>query len=385
MTSVPYISPEEILERLVRVREYAERAGWHGVLVVGRSFYDRVGHLAYLTGHFPPFPASPVGAGRRGLGHGMALVPTSSEPILLVDGPYRAELVAITDVRRHMDLVQGLCHALEERRMAHGVLGLAGEDILPFSFQQALAELCPKLRLSSAERVVERMRSRKSAAEQALLRRAAEIAGLGLKAAVEAARPGATETQVCAAGTAAALEAGADFVRYLRVHTGPWSAWGSRWPQATGRVIESHDTVYLDIIGAYRGYQFDVLRTTVAGTVTPRQRDVFEAVHMALEAAVARARPGVPASAIMNQARDVLRDAGLGDHVTPFAGHGIGLETVEQPYLVDEESWPLEEAMVLCIEPKVAIADEFGCSIEQEVIVRPDGPEVISEFPTRLW
>ncbi|MBI3469657.1 MAG: aminopeptidase P family protein [Planctomycetes bacterium] len=379
------MSKGEILDRVAAVRDQARQRGWHGLVAVGRSFYDLPGNVVYLSGHFPPFPASPARAGRRGLGHAVVVVPIEHDPVLLVDGEYREELVAISDVRPCRDLVAGLAGLLRELGHDHSRLGLAGEQILPVAYYRDLLSLCPHLSFDSADPLLAQMRSRKSPAEQALLRRAAEIAGTGLKAAVDTAKPGATESQVCAAGTAAAIEAGADFVRYLRVHSGPWSVRGSRWPPATDRVIQPGDTVYLDIIGACRGYQFDVLRTTVAGSPSPWQVEVFEAVHAALEEAVAAARPGVLAHEIFGRAREVLTAAGLGPHVTPFAGHGIGLETVEAPYLVAEDSWPLEQSMVLCIEPKVSLPGEFGCSIEQEVIVRPDGPEVITHFPTRLW
>jgi hypothetical protein len=78
-------------------------------------------------------------------------------------------------------------------------------------------------------------------------------------------REGVTEREVCAAGTAACLRAGADFVRYFRVHSGPWSAAGSRWPQAMDRPIRAHEVVVLDAIGAVGGYGFDVNRTAVKG------------------------------------------------------------------------------------------------------------------------
>ena len=370
---------------MAAVRDHARPCGWHGLVAVARSFYDLPGNVAYLSGHFPPFPASPARAGRRGLGHAAVVIPCERDPVVLVDGEYREDLVAIPDVRSCRDLVAGLAWVLRERGLDRSRLGLAGEEILPVAYHRELLSLCPHLSFDIADPFLAEMRSRKSPAEQSLLRRAAEIAGIGLRAAVDAAKPGATESRVCAAGTAAALEAGADFVRYLRVHTGPWSVRGSRWPPATDRIIEPGDTVYLDIIGACHGYQFDVLRTTVAGSPTRRQVDVFEAVHRALEQAVAAARPGVPASTIFGRAHQILTDAGFGSHVTPFAGHGIGLETVEAPYLVAEETWRLEESMVLCIEPKVSLPGEFGCSIEQEVIIRADGPEVITHFPTRLW
>lgn len=379
------IERSEYERRQQRARSIAAEHGWAGLLVVGRAFYDRCGHLAYLSGHFPPFPASVFSGQWRGIGHSLLLLPAEGAPVLLVDGFYREDLVAVADVRRDHDLVSALAGLLGEFGLGEATLGLGGEDILPYAFYRELSAQCPQLQLEPADVPLNRMRWRKSRAEQELLRRAAEVAAAGLQAAIEAAKPGRTEREVCAAGTAAALEAGADFVRYLRVHTGPWSARGSRWPPATARRIEAGDTVFLDIIGAAGGYQFDVLRTTVAGTASAEQRRLFEAVHSTVATLVREVRPGLSSGGLARRCGDLLGEAGYGQYAAVFAGHGIGLETVEEPYLVPEDETVLEPDMVLCIEPKVAVPDWAGCSIEQEVVLRDGEPEVLTQFATRWW
>jgi Xaa-Pro aminopeptidase len=379
------IERSEFEQRQQRALAIAAEHGWSGLLVIGRAFYDRCGHLAYLSGHFPPFPASVFSGDWRGIGHSLLVLPAEGAPVLLVDGFYREDLVAVADVRRDHNLVAGLARLLHEFGLAEAMLGLGGEDILPYAFFRELSAQCPQLRVEPADAPLNRLRRRKSPAEQALLRRSASVAAAGLQAAIEAARPGRSEREVCAAGTAAALEAGADFVRYLRVHTGPWSARGSRWPPATDRTIEPGDTVFLDIIGAVDGYQFDVLRTTVAGTPSDEQRRLFEAVHQTVETLVREVRPGMTAGKVAHRCAELLREAAYGQHASPFAGHGIGLETVEEPYLVPEDQTVLEPDMVLCIEPKVAVSDWAGCSIEQEVVLHDREAELLTTFPTRWW
>ena len=56
MQSIPEISRGEILERVAAARDHASQRGWHGLVAVARSFYDLPGNVAYLSGHFPPFP-----------------------------------------------------------------------------------------------------------------------------------------------------------------------------------------------------------------------------------------------------------------------------------------------------------------------------------------
>ncbi len=389
MEPLPGISQDEVRDRVVRLQTLMQARGLPGLLAVGRSFYDRPGPVAYLSGHFPPFPNSVFSGAARGLGHALMLVPASGEPALLVDGRgYRRDLLTLPDIRLSNDLVAATADALRERGLATGTVGLVGGDILPYAFAQDLAAAAPQLRLAAADDLLDQLRAVKSPDERALLRGAAQIAGIGLQAVLDTIRPGVTEQDVCAAGTAAALAAGADFVRYLRVHSGPWSSGGSRWPQATERVLQEGDPVVLDIIGAYRGYGFDVNRTTVVGgaaTLSADDHRFLEAGHAATEAAVAATRAGATIDSIVEAGRRAVREAGFPNLLPTSAGHAIGLETVEVPYLRLGNQETVRAGMCLCIEPSIFIAGRIGCAIEQEVIVGDGAPEVITTFPTRLW
>lgn len=379
------LTADEWPVRREKLRAALSSLGLPAAIVVGRSFYDRVGDLAYLTGHFPPFPASVSSGEYRGVGHAILLVTASAEPTLLVDGFSREDLLDIEDVRPSTNLVAALASLLEERSLHAGAIGLAGEEILPWGFARELAVRCPRLELKSVESIMRDLRRIKSPAEQELLRRAARVAEAGLAAARAAVRPGVSERVVSAAGIAAATEAGADFIRYLRVHSGPWSARASRWPPATDRILEYGDLVLLDIIGAAAGYQFDVLRMTSTGDPSQEDRRLLEAVDASVAAAIGMARPGVAAGAIARRAREVLDERGYGENASRFVGHGIGLETVEEPYLTAESTMTLASGMVLCVEPAVWIAGRRGASIEQEIVIREGSAELITPSPTVLW
>ena len=288
-TPIPPPAPiggDEIRQRQTIARTRAEAAGFNALLVVGRSFYDRPGDLAYLTNHFPPFPTTVFSDTNRGLGHAFYLLPVVGESVLVTDPRrHRADLVAVTETRAAADLGAAVVTLLRERGLEQARVGLVGDDILPAAFDRFFATELPGLRLEPERQIISAMRRIKSPAEQALLREAARCADAGLTAAVAAiAQPGTTEREVCATGIAAAMRAGADFVRYFRVHSGPWSAAGSRWPQAMDRLIEPGEVVVLDAIGAYQGYGFDVNRTTVNGPPTAKARAVLEAVEAATAA-----------------------------------------------------------------------------------------------------
>lgn len=388
LPEVPGIAKEEVWERQERARGLAEGGGFAALLVVGRSFYDRPGDLAYLSNHFPPFPSTVFSEGIRGMGHGFLLLPTVGAPTLLTDArKHRPDLVAVEDVRPAADLGGAVVELLREKGLERAKVGLVGDDILPAAFDRQFAAELPGLRLEAEREIVAGLRRIKSPAEQALLRRAALCADAALTAAVATVRRGgATEREACADGFAAGMRAGADFVRYIRVHSGPWSSYGSRWPQAMDRAIAMGEVVALDAIGAYQGYQFDVNRTTVCGAPDSERlrllETVLEATNRAVDACVAGARVGDVAGA----AAAVVARSPFANALGPMMGHGIGLETVELPYVQRGDPSILEPGMALCIEPGVFIPEWAGASIEVEVIVREGGPpEVITPTPGRMW
>jgi Xaa-Pro aminopeptidase len=388
LKEVPGISREEIVARQERARAAAETAGYAALLVVGRSFYDRPGDLAYLTNHFPPFPTTVFSDVNRGMGHAFFLLPVGGAPVLLTDPrKHRADLVAVDDVRAAADLGQAVVDLLKETGLDRSRIGLAGDDILPAAFDRFFAQELPHLKLIADGSILAGMRQIKSDAEQALLRRAALCADAALTAAVaRIQRGGANERDVCADGFSAGMRAGADFIRYIRVHSGPWSAAGSRWPQAMNRQIERGEIVALDAIGAYQGYQFDVNRTTSAGPTDAERLNLLETVLEATERAVEACVVGATVGDIAGAATAVVSKSLFANALGPMMGHGIGLETVELPYIQAGDRTELRAGMALCIEPGIFIPGWAGASIEIEVLIRDSGaPEILTPTPGRLW
>ena len=151
-------------------------------------------------------------------------------------------------------------------------------------------------------------------------------------------------------------------------------------------MLEPGDIVMLDIIGACQGYGFDVLRTTVCGKPDSDTRRMLEAALSTTERTVDAVRAGVTAESVYQASCQALDETGFSDHLPGFAGHGIGLETVEAPQLRPGVETKLEPGMVLCIEPGIFIRGFGGACVEQEVIVTESGPpELITTFETRLW
>jgi Xaa-Pro aminopeptidase len=391
------IPRDEIRGRLQRLVDAAAGRGLRGVVAVGRPFYDRPANVAYLANHFPPFPTGLFWGEMRGVGHSVLVAPAGGDPVLLVDTTHRQDLVTVDDVRHARandapagvffpNFVASVASVLREKGMAPGEVALVGEDVMPARMHREIVERVPGLRFESFDDVLARYRMIKSAHELRLMRRAAQVCDAGYAGTAPAVRDGAAESDVCAAGFAATMRAGADFVRYVRVYSGPLSAVGTRWPQATERRMAAGEFAVLDIVGAYWGHQFDVNRTFAVGrTPTAAQRRQLDATVEATQAAIAAARPGAPASALVRAANRVIEARGFGAYARPFIGHGIGYETMEPPLLSIDDETPLQAGMVLCVEPGIEIPGEAGVRIEEEIIVTDGEPEVITRFSPRQW
>ncbi|MBI3126862.1 MAG: aminopeptidase P family protein [Candidatus Tectomicrobia bacterium] len=384
------VSKEEIEGRLARARERMRSQGLGILLVIGRSFYDRMGSLAYLTNHFPPFPPGAFSEKVRGMGHGLLVLPLEAEPVLFVDHRnFRREMVHIPDVRPESNISLACANQLKRLGAEKSRVGIAGEDIMPATMYRDLTGALPEAKFENANELVDGLRASKSPAEVDYLRGAARIVEAGYAAIFAAIRPGARESDLCAEGHAAGMRAGADFVRYVRVHSGPWASWGSRWPQATQRRLEPGDVIRFDYVGAFEGYGFDVNRTAVVPgkKLDPKVEAMIELCAAATEAAVATVRAGASAADVHRAASHFLDQnaGGAGRYLYPMAGHGIGLETVEAPLIQPDNGARLAPGMVLCVEPTFNLPEVGGANVEQMVLVQEGGCEVLTKTPTRPW
>ena len=131
--------------------------------------------------------------------------------------------------------------------------------------------------------------------------------------------------------------------------------------------------VVLDFGGIQDGYGSDTTRTVHVGEPTDEEREVFEIVRRAQQAAFEAVRPGIACQEIDRVARKVIIDAGYGEYFIHRTGHGIGMTTHEPPYMVEGETHPLVPGMCFSIEPGIYLPGRFGVRIEDIVTVTEDG------------
>ena len=217
-----------------------------------------------------------------------------------------------------------------------------------------------------ASSVLSALRMRKSAAEIAALKAAGEAIDRVHANVPGWLRPGLTERQVGAKIAEAILAEGHVQVDFVIVGSGPNAA--SPHHEVSDRVIRDGDVVVVDIGGTMpSGYCSDCTRTYAVGSAPDDFLKYYDVLFTAQEAATLSVRPGVTAESVDRTARQVITDAGYGEWFIHRTGHGIGLESHEDPYIVEGNTMPLEPGMAFSIEPGI-YPGPHGARIEDIVV-----------------
>ena len=155
------------------------------------------------------------------------------------------------------------------------------------------------------------------------------------------------------------------------------------------RVLTEGEPVVVDIGGTLpSGYHSDTTRTyVVGGDVTAAPQD-FQKAYAVLERAQAAgraaAKPGATAQDVDRATRSIIEEAGYGEYYTHRTGHGIGLSTHEEPFIMEGNELVLEEGMAFSIEPGIYIPGKWGMRLEDIVYTTADGYESLNKAPREL-
>jgi Xaa-Pro aminopeptidase len=258
--------------------------------------------------------------------------------------------------------------------------GLSGQmwAMTVLRFRDAL----PATRQALASAALRGLRIRKTAAEVAALRAAGEAIDRVHQRVPGWLRPGRTEREVAADIAGAITAEGHARADFVIVASGPNAAKPHHDPG--GRVLAAGDAVVVDIGGTMpSGYCSDCTRTYVIGQPPPEFADYYQVLKAAQEAACAAVRPGVSAEAVDAAAREPIDAAGYGRFFVHRTGHGIGLETHEDPYIVAGNAEALVPGMAFSVEPGI-YPGPHGARIEDIVVCTADGCERLNNASREL-
>jgi len=262
-------------------------------------------------------------------------------------------------------------------RALHGTARLGVEkEHLSVAAAEALRERLGSHDLVDVAREIRRLRRTKSPTELEKLQRAAAITDAATEEILGSLRAGKTELEVTVALGASIGAAGGTLAFETLVLSGPNSALPHGRP--SGRRIGAGDLVLLDFGAAYEGYRADTTRVAVVGEPDTRQHEIHALVLAAHDAAIRTVRAGATTGEVDSAARDVIEAAGLGDQFFHRTGHGLGLETHEEPSLDPGSHTELEVGMVFTVEPGIYIPGWGGVRIEDDAVVEADGCRLLT-------
>jgi Xaa-Pro aminopeptidase len=266
-----------------------------------------------------------------------------------------------------------------------GVASLGFEAVhLSVADHQKLKDELTGVELAPTADLVESLRQIKDDEEVAAIREAVAIAQDAFLRLVGELEPDRTEKEVADRLEAHMRALGATGTSFPTiVAVGRRAALPHASPTAEVR-IRDDDFVLIDWGARGRSYKSDLTRVVVTGNVTSKFEEVHGVVLAAQERAIRAIRPGARAQDVDAEARSFIEQAGFGPFFDHGLGHGIGMDVHEGPRLRRESPTILEPGMVVTVEPGIYLPEWGGVRIEDDVLVTPDGHEVLSSLPKRL-
>lgn len=262
------------------------------------------------------------------------------------------------------------------------VMGIDDKTMRIFELQGFL-DADPVIRRRAVGTRLLDIRAHKDSGEIEALRQAVQHTESAFGALLKWVRPGMTEREIAQKLDSLLVEHGCQGVSFeTLVQTGPNSALPHG--NVTDRKLEANDFLLVDFGGRYDGYPADLTRTVCLGTPTVEMQRIYDTVLAANRAGCAAAGPGIACGDVDKAARDVIEAADYGQYFIHRTGHGLGLEVHELPQMASGVTAKLEVGNVFTVEPGIYVPGLGGVRIEDNVVVTPDGCEVLSSFRRSL-
>jgi Xaa-Pro dipeptidase len=395
--------PEELKDRARRLQALMREEGLDGV------FATQNADVFYLSGVVQ---------------QAQVYVPVEGEPVLMVrKHPGRALMASALD--------EGQVAPVRSLKELPALIERAGGrprrigfelDTLPVSVINAYAKALAPLgaELVDGSMAFRRVRAIKSDYEVEQVRRAAEVADAGLRAASAGLREGITEIELAAQVEATMRAAGHSGIVRIRAYgqemhighllagdsgalasfmnsptggygPGPWAPYG-----ASARPIRKAEPVLLDYCGEWGGYLADQTRMLSIGPLSSFWQEAYEAMLQVLAYLEKEVRPGITSGQLYDMALQRATDLGYGENFmgppeeespaqkVSFVGHGVGLELDEWPPLQKGTAFVLEPGMVLAIEPKLIFSGLGAIGLEDTYLLTPTGPTPLTVSPREI-
>lgn len=364
--------PERFLARQDKLRSLIREAGVDALLVTG------VSNVSYLTGFS---------------GDSSVLLIGPSARVLISDSRYQTQIAEEcpgleADIRtqktKQPDQIASVVSRAKPVKLAFESHIVTADEFARLSDAIGKTDSGKSIEIKPLAHTVEKLRQVKDDDEIAATRRAIRIAERAFVAMKATLTDDLTERQVAHELEHTLRRLGADRARLNRSSPSATTR-PCRITDPESRRIGESTFVLVDWGAALSsGYRSDLTRVLATGTVPSQLQELHGVVLKAQLAGIAAIRPGAKLKDVDSAARKVIQEAGYGDFFGHGLGHGIGLHIHEEPRLSSIAEGELQPGNIVTVEPGIYLPGVGGVRIEDDVLVTPDGHEVLSSLSKEL-
>ena len=308
---------------------------------------------------------------------------TEDESYFISDGRYDIQskkqvgnMIRFIDFGNHISIIA-------KNNLLKDGLNLAFEgDHTSYSQFKSISESFPKINWESTSMLMENLQAVKDESELNAIRAAVEITDVIYEEILPMLRPGTTEKEV----------ANQLVLRYRQESDGeaynPIVAGGENGalPHAvpSDRPFQNGDFIVIDAAAKYAGYHADMTRTPLIGKPTDKHSEIYAIVKGSQQAGCDAAKAGMSCKEMDTVTRDFITERGYGEFYNHGTGHGLGLEIHTEPRMSQLSTQTLSENNVVTIEPGIYLPGWGGVRIEDDVIIKNDGCEIMNKTSKEL-
>lgn len=313
---------------------------------------------------------------------GVALI-TEQEAMLITDFRYteqaKEQAQEFTVVEHTIGLDSEIAKQIKNLHIEQ--LGFEAEHTTYVTFKQYESKFFTNL--VPTQGLIEQLRVIKTAEEIDTMKKAANIADAAFTHILNVIKPGIKEIDVANELEFFMRKQGATSSSFDIIVA---SGYRSALPHgmASEKEIMSGELVTMDFGALYNGYCSDITRTVAVGEINDELYRIYSTVLEAQNRGVARITSGMKGKEADQLTREIITEHGYGPNFGHSTGHGLGLEVHENPRLSPNSNEVLEENMVVTVEPGIYVPNVGGCRIEDDIIIKKSGNEVMTHSPKEL-
>lgn len=299
--------------------------------------------------------------------------PIDCAPSIELD-PVSAHQAALHALADDGDPIRTLVLEIRQAGLEKARIGIDEMGLLPGDNERLRSDL-PDVVWVMAASIFRNIRAVKTPLEIDRLRTVAAITERSVAAALAVATEGVTEIELARAFHTQTVREDA-FPVLGCIGFGERSALMNVQPSE--RRLRHGDIIRFDVGGHYRNYRADIARIASLGSPSMEIQAKYDALNKGVQRGIELIRPGVAARNVFQAVVETVRREGIAQYQRSHVGHGIGLDGYDAPLLSGTSNDVMEEGMVVCIETPYYELGRIGLQVEDMLVVRADGAEMLS-------